>query len=410
MRKLSAGMFIGLVIGLILAVPVSGMAANSMNPRIEAPANGNTISSANFNIQVSATSTTANRCGFSKAEVRLDGVSAPIKTWTWDGNTGYPASINESFSYSVGRNNAYRLRLLTTERFKNTIGQCTVQGTEVAESPASEFIVDAPPATPSWAASPTWTLVNSSPVVTLKWRANSEPDIKKYIIQRSGPGGDMYFNVTPGQAGCGGGTCTIKDDSFPGTGYTGTYSYFVVAFRNSLVSSDECANCRASSASSTRTASPKEPPPPPTGGTSGNGGSSNGGSSNGGSSNGGSSNGGSTSGGGGNLNSNGGAPDPATQGLSAEGGAPAPQGSALPGGGGGNGAEFFQGSYSTRLPYQPKTLLLPGANQSKETTRRVAQGGPNYVPPDMMRLLISVAGGLLFITLAAHARRMLRDR
>jgi uncharacterized membrane protein YgcG len=330
-------------------------------------------------------------------------VSSPIKTWTW-GQNDNQTSISETFTYTASRNNSYRLKLLTTERFKNTIGQCVTTESQTVESLPSDFFVDAPPARPTGLSLVTGKDSGGAPVITVKWKANSEPDIKQYSIQRNGPDGDVPFSVSP--KACAGGWCKLTDGEFAGTGYEGTYSYTVIAYRNSVVSSDECSGCIGSAASSPASAKLAPPPPPPPSGGSGGSGSGSGGS--GGSSNGGSSGGGSSSGGG--LSSNGGAADPAAQGLSADGGAPAPvtSGPQLPGGG--NASEFFTGEYSTRLPYQDRTLLVDGARETREKTRVVASG-PTYADSiNALKMLIPIAGGLLFITLAAHARRMLRDR
>jgi hypothetical protein len=397
-RKVSAKILLGLVIGAVLYWP--SVASATAAPSIESPGNGQTLGSPSFNVHVTAT----GQCGISRAKLLLEGtgISGSKEVWSTGPDARSKTSLDEAFTFNILTyskvNGSFQFTLFVREWVNGTLN-CSEASNWAPQTHSIGFQMDVAPATPSWSSGyPAVKIVDGAPEITAKWKANSEPDLTMYEITRSGSGADFVDDLTPG-AVCRSGTCTYVDKQFAGTGYSGTYSYSIRAFRNNSSGSDTL-----SSPASTRSASVKEPAPPPPPNNGGSGGSGTGGSSNGGAT-------GGSSNSGGGISQNGGAPDPAAQGLSQNGGASAPvtPGQSLPGGGG-NSSDFFTGEYSPRLPYQSRHLLVPGSGGTRTTSRTVASG-PTYGDSiNAMKMLIPIAGGLLFITLAAHARRMLRDK
>jgi hypothetical protein len=79
--------------------------------------------------------------------------------------------------------------------------------------------------------------------------------------------------------------------------------------------------------------------------------------------------------------------------------------------------EFYEGSYSTSLPYpQDRSVLIPnrsGGGSRQPTNRLEALAGektsaPLGVPIRDRSVLLPFAGGLLLFLTAAHVRRLLR--
>lgn len=407
-RKLTAKAALVLIAGLSLWPTASSAATN---PTIEAPYNGQSLGSPTFNVHVRAAS---DRNGIGKARLVLQGTGISGSKEIWCGhcpearwNSGNMMSINESFTFDIRphskHNGTFQLTLMTTEWTCGTGGINCSESTSWT-STTNTVAMNAAPKAPAWVSGYPQGTTNG-PTVTLKWVANDEPDIQFYEVSRSGPGGDFVDQVT--QGACSGGRCTYVDQQFAGTGYTGSYSYSIIAHRKNSSGSDTIP-----SSASTRSTSLKEPPPPTSGGGGGSGGSGGGSGGTGGSGGGSGGSGGSGGGSGGGLGSDGGDVQAPPPGLSENGGEALPTASggrgALPGGG--DPSEFYSGTYSTRLPYQDRTLLRPGGGQTRTRTREVAIGPGWSTPPDVMKMLIPVAGGLLFILLAAHARRLLRDK
>jgi hypothetical protein len=78
-------------------------------------------------------------------------------------------------------------------------------------------------------------------------------------------------------------------------------------------------------------------------------------------------------------------------------------------GGGGSGGsgfnEFYSGTYSENLPYQPKTLIV--GNGTSTPKGQIEAAAVSNEPPNYRTIMLPVAGGLLAFLSAAHVRRLL---
>lgn len=276
-------------------------------------------------------------------------------------------------------------------------------------------LVNNPPKTPTWASGISSGKDGGKPYASFSWNyTGTEPDLREFQIVRSGPGGNFVMSVSsvdPSKQGCsasganGDKTYTCTDAAFASSGYGGTYTYRVWALRSSPSGPDACRldaagnaypnnatrPCIGRATSSTQSATIDEPSP-----TSNGGGSSGGGS-------------GSGSGSGGTSTSGGGAtalrpPPPGTTIV----------GGSRPAGANTDFRDFYTGEYSTRLPYQERTLLLPDGQRQiggQETTTEVTTSTtPFGVPIKSRTVLLPMAAGLLLFLGAAHVKRLLTDR
>lgn len=177
--------------------------------------------------------------------------------------------------FGDGSNGVYRFRTLAEDRTGQT-----------QASAAFLIRVNNAPDAPTWEDEPRGTMTSDGPRITLRWRANPEPDIVEYHFIRSGRDAQVEFAVSatkPTGQGCviDAGVYECVDDSFR-AGDEGTYSYELVAYRNSPSSSSRCAlpgtgECITSVESvakavsvvapkanpTDQTAPPPPPPPPP---------------------------------------------------------------------------------------------------------------------------------------------------
>ncbi|GAC1409502.1 MAG: hypothetical protein NVSMB57_02230 [Actinomycetota bacterium] len=292
---------------------------------------------------------------------------------------GDQATYKSSFAWDTSRLTSYNGDYTLTFTVREIGGQPLTQSRSVS--------VNTPPATPSWSEIAPST--DGGAHVTLRWIANSEPDITSYRISRAGGGGTTtVFTVNPlnpsdGCSSSGNGfQCT--DRHFGSSGYGGTYTYYLTAYRHSPVSSDGVSSGQASRAASISESSRGRPS---TGGTPGSG------------------PGGSGSG-----------PGPGT---GPAGSGPAGSGPGFISHGGGlpasfvpvdpnavNKSDFYSGSYEKSLPYSKRTTVL-GVKTKRESAGFAPEDGA--MPLNARKTLLSIAGGLFTIIAALHFRRVLRD-
>jgi len=266
---------------------------------------------------------------------------------------------------------------------------------------------------PTWASSPTVSgAAQRQPVVTVSWNSVPEPDIVEYHFVRRNPDGSaVEFAVSassPQTQGCSAsnGVFTCHDSSFQSTGFGGTYSYWVVAYRSSPSDADHCsaqvgggANCIQSPLSTQQSVSMSEPAPSPSGTPSSGGG----------------------SGGSGGSSSTGshviGGPrptgvTPSTTSNDTTTQSPQVLGSTV------NREQFCFtcGTYGKTLPYGNNTLpgdgasagVLPGANGQNPILAAGPQLATGTGGADPKQLWTSVAAGLVLLLTAAHVARVLR--
>ena len=291
--------------------------------------------------------------------------------------------------------------------------RATDNNNSAATATVSALSLNNAPTPPVWAASPSVSGASKhAPVVTLKWNASPEPDIKEYRFLRTDPSGNTkqypVDAANPSGQGCSfdGTTYTCYDTDFPSSGFGGSYSYALVAYRSSPSTADNCfypnqqTPCIGAASNDVRTASIVEPSPSPTatGGT-GGGGTGTGGTGGGGT-------GGSTGGVGGTGSVPTGVPSVATPNQTH---APTSvQGQTF-----NPGDCFTCGTYDKTLPYGS----LPGDGQSGTFAQRPGQGpalaagsglGSGSSGPDPRQLWVSVAAGLVLLMTAGHVARVLR--
>jgi hypothetical protein len=282
-----------------------------------------------------------------------------------------------------------------------------------ASASVSALSLNNPPTPPQWAASPSVSGASkNAPVVTLKWNASPEPDIQEYRFLRTDPSGNTkqypVDAASPSAQGCSfaGTTYTCYDTDFPSTGFGGTYSYALTAYRSSPSQADTCyypnqqTPCIGATSNDVRQVSIVEPSPSPsaTGGTGGGG-------------TGGGTGGGGTGGGNGTVGGGAGSvptgvPSVATP--SQTHGPTSVQGQTF-----NPGDCFTCGTYKETLPYGS----LPGDGQSGTFAPQPGQGpalaagsgiGSGSSGPDPRQLWVSMAAGLVLLLTAGHVARVLR--
>jgi len=264
------------------------------------------------------------------------------------------------------------------------------------------------PTPPQWAAEPKDIGPSKKPTVELKWRGSPEPDMVQYDVIRDGPDGRVFYNL---QAGNPGGCFrssdnyyTCNDTNFPASGYGGTYSYSVTAFRSSpspsAVKCDYGGSCIASAASAPKSVSINEPSPSPSPSTGGSP---------------------STSP---SKSPTGSSPSssPSTQNSpNNRSGSSVLSGRTDP-------SEFFTGTYDEQLPYEQRGgfgSLLPGDGTGDGSAdggsgfegferggedELASQGGFGGDEELLRQLLVSIAAGLLVLLIAGHLARLLTER
>ena len=269
-------------------------------------------------------------------------------------------------------------------------------GSNTTSASVSALSLNNAPVQPTWAASPSVSGASKhAPVVTLKWNANPEPDVREYRFLRTDPAGNTkqypVDAANPSAQGCSfdGSTYTCYDTDFPSTGFGGSYSYGLTVYRSSTSQADTCyypnqqTPCIGTASSDVRTASIVEPSPSPTatGGT-----------------------------GGGGTGGTGSVPTgvPSVSSPSATHGPTSVQGQTF-----NPGDCFTCGTYDKTLPYQ----TLPGDGQSGSITVPGSGSGPiaagagigsGSSGPDPRQLWVSIAAGLVLLLTAGHVARVLR--
>lgn len=343
----------------------------------------------------------------------LSGASAPgPRTFVWD-TMRWPSSAACDLSGQTNvvqsassrtANGAYELRARARD--------AGVGGSLGSPSEPFTVLVSNRASSPSWAAEPRDVGPSKKPAIELLWTGSPEPDMVQYDIERSGPDGQVTYNISatsPGSQGCTRSSSNVfrcYDTNFPSSGYGGTYSYRVVGFRSTPSNGIDCrygGSCIASQPSAPESASVNEPSPSPS-------------------------------------PSNGGSPstDPSTS-PSTGGGSSSP--SSSPRGNRNNNRsggsqvlsgrtdtnDFFSGTYDEQLPYQERggfgTLLpgddtgpgggLPGDSSSgfDEGEDDYLADGPAFTDDEASRrLLVSIAAGLLMVLIAMHIVRLLYER
>lgn len=353
---------------------------------IDSPADGEVTSNKVIPVQVHAESDASSGLQYLRLELEGPGFSNRV-VWCAPGPTpNCPAFSNTTPTYSGTFN--WDTTSLTSYNGDYTLKLVVKDNGGAIKTDVKQVRVNTPPAIPSWT-SVTPSTSGGQAKMTLKWKANTEPDIVSYRITRTSSNGgpNTFFKVeksNPGGQGCSlsGSTYTCTDTAFPASGYAGTYTYYLAATRNSPVTSSG-----VSSGQSARAASISEPKPSPT--TGGGGGSGGGGG------RGGSGGGGSTQNPGGGFITRG------------PGGAPGASLTPTPDPFAPDPGEFFEGTFDKELPYKPRTTVVLG-QQERRTIAGFA--GEDDLPPlDVRKTLLPVAGGLFTLTAALHFRRIIRD-
>ncbi len=272
----------------------------------------------------------------------------------------------------------------------------------VEEKPPVTVRVNNPPAAADFFGWEQQGTVYKNATAKLSWRyGGDEPDFREFQIERVGPDGTKMASVSPNYPEKQG--CTIDNSIYSCTDgpypADGSYRYRIIALRASPTgSSTQCrldgdgnqipnngfAPCVGTASTASRTAAvtkPQASPSPTTGGSGGSGG----------------------SGGGSSLGFRKAEVSRTIVGAQRRTGE--------------DDAEFFQGTYTTKLPYSNQTLIVPEGQATVPGQNRVeAVGGsensprPLGIPLTDRTVLLPMAGGLLLFLGAAHFRRLLADR
>lgn len=292
-----------------------------------------------------------------------------------------------------GYNGTFTIRYFSSEHFAGAADCSSTDGDGYFNCVDRKFRVNNPPGAVDWASGPSSSKDDSGrPVVHLSWSyGGNEPDMREFAILRDGSATPIAYMPFEGS-----GTYSFDDKSYADSGYAGSHSYSVMALRTSSVGPNKCSSngtylktCIGKS-SATRSITLVEPTGTGTGG-------------------------GSTPGG-----TPGSTPGSGSKGSTNPGFRPAPVGTVIVGGrrltsGCRDCEEFYQGTYSTNLPYAQNQFLLvpkPGSG-GKSSNRLEALPGENNsaplgVPLRDRSVLLPFAGGLLLFLAAAHVRRLLR--
>lgn len=271
----------------------------------------------------------------------------------------------------VTPNGAYTIRVTAHEDVTNEEGE-----------PATLSIrLNNAPWVPAWESSPEVVGdTESRPVVTLRWRANAEPDVTGYDLIREDPDGRRRAVAVsaddPARQGCArsGSVYSCEDGTFPDEDFAGRYEYTLVAYR-----AGASGGRLASPASETLSASLREPPPPPPP-----------------------------------------SPEPVRPARPRDEvderytPSSSPSSRVLGRRSVADSREFFTGSYSRTLPYGNQDTFVPGGTLEgvRPETTELAQDEPGAVDDEEAPrlLLVPVAGGLMALLGAAHLLRVLTGR
>jgi len=222
-------------------------------------------------VQLQAKTSSAIGLTAVELQLQLDGEWSCLHRWptsarsgTWQRNVDLGGRVEGCGGDMLtdGSNGIYRVRSVATDR----------SGSQ-ASAPFT-LRVSSPPIAPSWASAPARTVgADDAPSVTLRWRANPEPDIVEYHFIRDDGDHVVEYAINaerPGGQGCSlsGGVYTCTDDAFPADGYSGNYRYSLAAFRASPDDRASCSlpgsgTCVRSANSATHTLAIRQPPPPP---------------------------------------------------------------------------------------------------------------------------------------------------
>jgi hypothetical protein len=402
MGRITKGALVGLL--FVLAAGVWPAHAAVSNVKVTNPTQNEVLSGAysndgtasGFGVPLRGSASTGCS-GFSSISFKVTGPNSYSKTFNVGSHSGQNYSGGPSTPWDTQdlRNGLYTVRIDVTDT-----------GGVLCNSQSGSAYVTAklanPPQAPVWNGSPS-AASDGSAHVTLSWKQNGEPDIVEYAIFRDGPDGTKKAVVsatTPGSSGCslsnGSYTCVDPASNFPSS-YDGTYSYAIVALRsrpdyNSGETVKNCDTtdkpCVASDGSDVRQVSLTAPTPSPSPTDSpspGSGGSPTPG-----------------HGGGGGVSTTGGS---SSSSSGKKGGT-----SVLSFGtsrGGSSYNDFYSGTYSENLPYQPKTLIVGGGGKATPGGEQVQAAAVNNTPPNYRTVMLPVAGGLLAFLSAAHVRRLL---
>ncbi len=284
----------------------------------------------------------------------------------------------------------YQLRLTVKDSDPTSCGASSC----AYSSSVFKLNVANPAEAPKWDAPLEWTGVedDGTPIVNVQWKANLEPDVVEYHWVRANPdgsevefavGGDGCYSPASGVLACG-------DDNFPTTGYSGTYTYALIAYRPSGNSSVSCQvppydgstygpACVESLMSEPQTVALDEPTPSPTG-----------------------------------TPTSGSTPT-GTPSRSGGRGATRVEGKTTHRNTGSRGPntdyqDFFTGSYNKNLPYgsQQGYGSPSGSPSPTRTIDSLASGASDGDAEQTRRIWRSVAGGLALLLAAAHISRLLR--
>ncbi|MCA1830195.1 MAG: hypothetical protein LC663_01570 [Actinobacteria bacterium] len=398
--------------GVQLVTMSSAQAAPSASLSIPGAPNASTVSGS---ISVSLAATAPSSAQLQSADLQIkfgSGAWTCLQHWasinqsqwsnsyTWDttrwaaapSQTG-PTSTTGCAARSTAdltKNGSYSLRLVvsdTNDLDSNCYPSC------VAASSGTWKVANNPH-TPAWTSSPQVSGTEyNDPLVTLQFVGSPEPDVQEYHWVREGPDGENEFAVSvanPGGQGCDfdrpSNTYTCYDDAstFPASGWSGTYTYSLIAYRSSPSGSDRCvvppndgAVCVESVPSDTQSATLSEPPPSPTGSPSGTGGS----------------------------------PSPGSRGTHH--GSTRVLGSQRRSSSGSSGSsyqDFYTGTYNKSLPYgsTPQYSYHGSTQTPNASPSTIAAGSGQPITENARRLWQSIAGGMALLLGAAHMSRMLR--
>jgi len=393
MGRITRGALVGLLFALTAGIWPAYAAPSNM--KVTSPANNSVLagsyaadgSTSGFQINLRGTASTP--CSsFSSITFKVTGPNGYSKSFPYGSYSGKTFSGGPSTPWDTQDlpNGLYSVYIYATDTG-------TLCNSQTGSAYASIKLAN-PPRAPVWNGSPT-AASDGSANVTLSWNKNIEPDVVEYHILRTNPDQTTSKAVVPASGqGCSvsSGSITCTDTSF-GSSYTGTYTYAIAALRSrpayntgeTVKNCDTTNNpCVASGLNDSRDVSLTAPTPTPSPTDSPSPGGS-------------------------------GSPTPGGSGSPTPGGTGAGKGSSSKGTSvlsfgtsrsSSSYNQFYTGTYSESLPYQPKTLIVGGGTATPEG-QQVEAGSVTNTPPNFRPIMLPVAGGLLAFLSAAHVRRLL---
>jgi hypothetical protein len=395
MVRIARGALVGLLFGLVVGMWPADASPTGVS--VTSPAQNAVIAGSydadgtgsGFSVNVRGTARTG--CSsFSKITFKVTGpnsYSYSPSSWTFAyGGSSYSGGPSTPWNTENLRNGVYTTTIYATD-------QGTLCNSQTGSAYTTAKLAN-PPATPQWDGSPT-AASDGSANVTLSFKKNPEYDVIEYHIFREGPDGTKLAIVSatnPGDSGCtfsqGSYTCVDPASNFPAN-YDGTYTYAVNAWRSrpaygsgeeEKLCSTNNSPCVVSRAGDAREVTLTAPTPTPSPSSS--------------------------------PSPGGGTPTLGTH-------SPTPGGGNTPGNKKGTSVlsfgsstsrsynEFYSGTYSENLPYQPKTLIVGGQGSRTPSTKTYEAASLSDGPPNYRTIMLPVAGGLLAFLSAAHVRRLL---